>query len=357
VSGVVIANNIFWNNEFDFGDEPRPAQVLSSLTAAPGYAGVNGNISGDPRFIDPAAGDYRLQPGSPAARSGSTPDMPFEDIECRPRSSPPDMGAYESGTGGGCGAEGSNFTALWWNPRESGWGVNLNHQGAALFATLFTYARDGRNMWLVGSNLVQQPDGSFSGELHRATGPAFNRTPWMPGVLSPVGSMTLRFPSSVAGALSYTVDGTEVTKVIQKFAFAIPVPKCSAVAGSRSAQSNYQDLWWNPQESGWGINFTHQGNTLFATLFTYDAAGRDLWLVASNLARRDDGSFTGELHSVRGPAFNASPWTPVMPARVGDMTVRFANGENGTLAYSYEGIAVSKQITRYAFGTTAPACF
>ena len=25
-----------------------------------------------------------------------------------------------------------------------------------------------------------------------------------------------------------------------------------------------QDLWWNPAESGWGINLAHQDDTVFA---------------------------------------------------------------------------------------------
>ncbi len=48
------------------------------------------------------------------------------------------------------------------------------------------------------------------------------------------------------------------------------------------ASANYTALWWNPAESGWGVNFNHQGNTLFGTLFTYDASGAPLWLVMSN---------------------------------------------------------------------------
>ncbi len=38
-----------------------------------------------------------------------------------------------------------------------------------------------------------------------------------------------------------------------------------------AAVTNYQGLWWNApagSESGWGINFAHQGDTLFATWFT-----------------------------------------------------------------------------------------
>ena len=33
----------------------------------------------------------------------------------------------------------------------------------------------------------------------------------------------------------------------------------------------YQGLWYNPSEAGWGMNTTHQGNILFATLFIYAA--------------------------------------------------------------------------------------
>ena len=44
---------------------------------------------------------------------------------------------------------------------------------------------------------------------------------------------------------------------------------------------NYTALWWNEAESGWGINLNHQGNILFAALFTYDDAGAPTWLVMS----------------------------------------------------------------------------
>jgi len=67
-----------------------------------------------------------------------------------------------------------NFTDLWWNPAESGWGINLAHQGNILFATLYTYDVDGTPMWLFMSNGDKQVDGSFAGGLYRATGPVFN---------------------------------------------------------------------------------------------------------------------------------------------------------------------------------------
>ncbi|MGC1818702.1 MAG: S8 family peptidase, partial [Casimicrobiaceae bacterium] len=46
-----------------------------------------------------------------------------------------------------------------------------------------------------------------------------------------------------------------------------------AAATAGAAAPNYQGLWWaSPagSESGWGINFAHQGDVIFATWFTYD---------------------------------------------------------------------------------------
>lgn len=49
--------------------------------------GIDGNISADPRFVDPAGGDYHLQPGSPAVDAGdaSAADLPATDIDGEPR--------------------------------------------------------------------------------------------------------------------------------------------------------------------------------------------------------------------------------------------------------------------------------
>lgn len=53
-----------------------------------------------------------------------------------------------------------NFQALWYRSpaeSESGWGVNITHQGNILFATWFTYDRQGTGMWLVMPQLDLQP--------------------------------------------------------------------------------------------------------------------------------------------------------------------------------------------------------
>lgn len=255
----------------------------------------------------------------------------------------------------------SNYTALWWNFDQSGWGINFSHQGDIVFGTLFTYDASGNPMWLVLSAGARQSASTYSGPLHRTTGPPFNATPFIP--IGPsnqreVGAMTVIFAGDTA-ALEYTMDGAVVKKVIRKLVFGSHAADCRPITGSRASLTNYQDLWWNAAESGWGINLTHQDDTIFGTLFTYDAGGRGLWLVLSGATKQADGSYLGDLHRTTGPAFNAAPFVPIGPSnytKVGTMQLRFSNGERGTLTYSVDGAAVVKSIERLVFSTPMPAC-
>ncbi len=248
-----------------------------------------------------------------------------------------------------------DYTDLWWNAQESGWGLNLNHQGNVMFGALFTYDAGGAPMWLVMSHGDLQADGSFSGTLYRTTGPAFNAVPFGATSATSVGTMRVSFSNSASGTLTYTFNGASVTKSITREVFASP-PSCTFTTGDRSTATNYQDLWWNPGEPGWGVNVTHQGDTIFATLFTYDATGQGKWFVMSNGAKTGAGAYGGTLYATSGPAFNASPWGAATPTAVGTMSFNFTSGNAGTLAYSVNGVAVTKSIQREVFASPATQC-
>ncbi len=75
----------------------------------------------------------------------------------------------------------------------------------------------------------------------------------------------------------------------------------SCTAGS--ATYNYSDLWWNSNESGWGVTITHHGTgIIFVTWFTYDSAGKPKWYVASNCPIATN-TCTGTLYETSGPPF------------------------------------------------------
>ena len=48
---------------------------------------------------------------------------------------------------------------------------------------------------------------------------------------------------------------------------------------------NYQDLWFNEAESGWGVNIAQQDQTLFGTWFIYDSNNQPSWVAMSDGAR------------------------------------------------------------------------
>jgi hypothetical protein len=111
----------------------------------------------------------------------------------------------------------TDFTDLWYNPAESGWGVNLIQQSDTIFATLFVYGQDGSAHWFVASALKGSGGTFFSGTLFETTGPAFSVF-FNPAAVNttPVGNMTLSFNSVSTGTLSYTVNGIPVSKQIQR---------------------------------------------------------------------------------------------------------------------------------------------
>lgn len=123
----------------------------------------------------------------------------------------------------------------------------------------------------------------------------------------------------------------------------------SLPAAATNFGTDYTDLWWNPNESGWGVNVIQQWDTIFATLFVYDQAGNAHWFVASNLTGSPS-TFSGTLYQTTGPYFGG-PFNPaaVNAPAVGSMTFAFNGNDTGTLSYTVNGVGVTKSIQRQGF--------
>jgi len=250
-----------------------------------------------------------------------------------------------------------NYEGLWWAApagAEAGWGINVAHQGDAIFATWFTYDVNGKAWWLsITANKTAA--GVYSGTLYQTSGPAFSAVPFDPHQVTrtAVGSGTWTFTSPSTGTFAYAVNGVSQAKTITLQQFG-PLPTCTFSAQPNFAlATNYQDLWWAAPagvESGWGVNLTHQGNTIFATWFTYDTNHNPLWysVTAPQVAPN---TFSGSLIQTSGPAFSAVPFDPTKVQRtlVGTSMFSFADGNAGTFSYNVNGVTQSKNITRELF--------
>ena len=231
-----------------------------------------------------------------------------------------------------------------------------------IFATWLTYDRTGKAWWL--AMIANKTGGNtYAGTLYETRGPAFNAVPFDPAKVTrtAVGSGTLTFSDAGPATFAYTVNGVAQTKAITREAFARPVPACTYGAGFDLASvTNYQDLWWNApanSESGWGMNLTHQGETIFLVWFTYDLDGTPLWLSAT-LNKGAGASYAGTLVRTRGPPFSAVPFDPAAVTRtsVGVANLTFADGISGSFSYTVNGVAQTKAITRQVFRTPGTLC-
>ncbi len=257
----------------------------------------------------------------------------------------------------------ANYQGMWAspNPAEAGWGINFTHQGDMIFASWFTYDASGKPLWM-SMTAQQQSDGSFTGAIDRTTGPPFFTAPYDPTQVmhTQVGVGRLVFSNTNSGTFSYTLNGIAQSKPLVRFVFASPVPVCAFSSTVSAAQAgNYTDTWVVPNlaEPGWGINFTHQGDVLFASWFMYDADGAPFWVSAA-LAKTAAGAYTGELDATTGPPFSSVPFdsSHLTHSTVGTAAVTFTDGASGTFSYVLNGVQQTKALTRLEFRAPGTVC-
>ncbi len=139
---------------------------------------------------------------------------------------------------------------------------------------------------------------------------------------------------------------TYATAIVALFImfFASSVPATTATV-------NYNDLWWDPNESGWGVNVAQQGSTLFLTFFIYGADSKPTW-VTGQLSKTDQSTlgqpiFTGDIVVTTGPyyggLFNESS---VTRRRAGTASFSPTDAVSGALTYTIDGVSVSKAVVR-----------
>ena len=128
---------------------------------------------------------------------------------------------------------------------------------------------------------------------------------------------------------------------------------CSPFASANTFTTDLTDLWWNANESGWGVTATHQREVVFLTFFVYGTDNRPTFYTgqASYAGQASSGAliFSGPMFQTTGPwlgtFFNPNS---VTIRQVG--TVNFtAFVDAATLSYSVDGVVVTKALTRQTF--------
>jgi hypothetical protein len=108
-----------------------------------------------------------------------------------------------------------DYTDIWFNPAEAGWGVNVVQSDTFLFLTFFIYGADSKPTWFTGQ-VTQDSSGNFNGTLYSTTG-TYYLSPWAGFAGGPAGTVSFQPSGPYTARLIYTVNGVgTVTKFIQR---------------------------------------------------------------------------------------------------------------------------------------------
>ena len=111
-------------------------------------------------------------------------------------------------------------------------------------------------------------------------------------------------------------------------------------------------------ENGCGINFAQQGDTIFATWYTYDVDRSPLWLTALVQRQADTNMFSGPIYRTSGARFDAYDPRSVTTTEVGSAKFTFADGDHATFAYTVQyaplpvPVSQTKELTRFQLAAT-----
>jgi len=203
----------------------------------------------------------------------------------------------------------ANYSDIWWNPAESGWGVTIADHESNLFGVLYAYRADGKPVWYtIPGGTFSSDRRTFSGDIYMTRGPSYTSATFDASqvVASKVGTATFDFAPSgqPAGSavLSYSINGVTKSSHIERQSFGSAAPQWGA---------DFTDLYFNPAESGWGVALAQHGNNVFGVWYAYDTDGQPRWFVLPGVQFTSATSFNAKVYSTTGPyygnpAFDAS---------------------------------------------------
>ena len=121
--------------------------------------------------------------------------------------------------------------------------------------------------------------------------------------------------------------GTLVNNTVQKSNLVL-------VSSATALSNRYQGLWWNANESGWGMSITQHGNIIFAALYTYDDDGQPTWYVIPNCPISAN-LCAGDIYKVAGGTSPAVAWNGAGKnvVKVGTGSLQFADTGRGVFCW------------------------
>lgn len=222
---------------------------------------------------------------------------------------------------------------LWWDPTRSGQGMQLLSEDGRLAGVWYLYDQTGQGQWL--TFVGEQPDGQgVTLELLRFSGPP-SGSPWNASqVISNVaGSLTLTVLDAIQVQADYTLDGVSGRLNLVPFR-----------SGGGDAPSG---VWYNPGQSGRGLQLLAQDGLLEGVWYLYDRQGEGSWVTFQTPL--GEGSMDAPLLRFSGPP----PGDDYDPSHVsfnpvGSATITSIDADRLQFSYQLDGVSESVNLQPFS---------
>lgn len=155
----------------------------------------------------------------------------------------------------------------WWDPNRSGSGFEIFDASGEVMVIWYTFDDASRPVWYTAQGRLDA--------LGTQDWPLLKHR-WANGRkagFDVVGSLRLTLSHAEGAQVAWRIGEQRGTWPIQPF----------IVSGVLN-EVDHSGSYFNPENSGWGITVTQQGDVLGGILYTYDAAGAPTWVAGFDRA-------------------------------------------------------------------------
>jgi hypothetical protein len=251
-------------------------------------------------------------------------------------------------------AQTSNYTDIWWNATESGWGISINDQTDQIFVAWYTYDTDGSQLFITMPGCTRSANGKFNrsvceGDLYRTSGTPITQQNFVPGntQATKIGEAMLTFTGNNTATWSYRVGSTSIVKPITRVPFG---------SGFSNYPSDTSNIYWQEGNGGWGFSLAQHSNNYFGVIYHYDEAGKPLYLILSGDAAVNGTINNAKLYSTRssGSHYLSSTWrnTDITVTEIGNISFT-PNANSFNMTYRYKTSTFTRAMSKLQFGSSA----
>ena len=229
------------------------------------------------------------------------------------------------------------FPGQWWNPNRygTGWDIYFSNDQTQVVMFWLTYNASHQPIWLFnGGGTTMDASNEFWAPLYQVNQVVGS----MNTTATQVGYVSIAFVpgSATAAAIRWKWNAVSTTQTYDECIYNFYYGTPPATNGALALNQSFTGSWYNPNQSGWGLDVNvgtySNGNTYEVdNALIYDTSGNPVWLEGSiaNPALTTMSDQLGYSTSKYSLTSNCSKSNCISGTNIGSLTRRFTGSQSG----------------------------